>query len=450
MKNRLHRLTPFEEYLLEEDRSDYPCWIIVKFHIKGNFEHSVLQGAVDQTLARNPLLRSVAKRQGRKLFWQEVMDWKLAIEWLSKPLSDSWPKWRKFDLFHEPGFRVIIVEGEAETEMIFHVHHAISDGKALRDVLYDIMNFYSIAKGNAVPIAECRHELFANRNRLGGTLMERLKAIPSQVISMKLTLRYLKKKITPLASEPLVPLQSTLPAEYPALVSRRLSESLFRKVRDEAMKLKVTANDLFIRDLFFSLGEWWDWKTKGDGNEWVRIVLPVDMRKPVDRFLSAANITSIVSLDRRMKSLGNRERLLTRAHEDMGWVKHRGLRFTFWTLLWFSRCKADGIKRYSNRPGCHGTIIFANHCQLITRSPLRNKQRKLEVPGAVLEDMTMISPIRPGTTAALVIGTYAGNLLADLHYDPRFHTHAQADMLLQIFIDQLDRYEGKTHAFGNQ
>lgn len=443
MADELFPLTPFEEYLLEENRPDFPCWIIVKFHFSGKFDAPVMQAALEQTLARNPLLRSVVKRQGRRLFWQEMPGWKLPIEWLSGPLPGSWPKWRDLNLFQEPGFRLLIVDLEAGTEMIFHVHHAICDGKALRDVLYDLLNFYSIAKDHPVPIPEFKPEIFPNRNRLGGTLIERLKAIPSQVIGMRLSLRFIKKKVTPLAPTAIKPIQPSLPPEYPALVSRRLPEALFRKVRDEAMKLKVTVNDLFIRDLFFSLGEWWDWKNKGSPDDWVRVVLPVDMRKPVDRFLSAANITSIVSLDRRMRSLGNRERLLTRAHEDMGWVKHRGLRFTFWTLLSFCRLASNGIWRYSQRPVCQGTIIFANHCQLITRSPLRNKQRKLEVPGAVLEDLTMISPIRPGTTAALVIGTYAGNLLADLHYDPRFHSEAEADRLLQIFIDQLDRYEGK-------
>lgn len=436
-------LTPFEEYLLEENRPDFPCWIIVKFHFTGKFERSVLQMALDQTLARNPLLRSVVKRQGSRLFWQEKPDWKLPIEWLLGTLPSAWPKWRNLDLFQEPGFRLLLVEFETGTEMIFHVHHAIFDGKALRDVLYDLLNFYSIAKGHSVPIPEFKPEIFTKRNRLGGTLIDRFKALPSQIIGMRLTQRFLKKTITPLAHSPHVPLQSSLPPEYPALVSRRLPEELFRKVRDEAMKLKVTVNDLFIRDLFFSLGEWWDLESKGAPEDWVRVVLPVDMRKPVDRFLSAANITSIVSIDRRMKSLGKREWLLTRAHEDMNWVKHRGLRFTFWTLLRICRMRTNGIRRYSERKGCQGTIIFANHCQLITRSPLRNKQRKMEVPGAILEDMTMVSPIRPGTTAALVIGTYAGNLLADLHYDPRYHTEAQADRLLQIFIDQLNRYEGK-------
>lgn len=436
-------LTPFEEYLLEENRPDFPCWIIVKFRFTGKFDRPVLQGALDQTLARNPLLRSVVKRQRSGLFWQEKPDWKLPIEWLLGTHPGAWPKWRNLDLFQEPGFRLLLVEFETGTEMIFHVHHAIFDGKALRDVGYDLMNFYSIAKGHPVPIPEFKEEIFPNRNRVGGTLMERLKTLPSQFIGMRLTLRFLKKTITPLASSSLVPLQASLPPEYPALVSRRLPETLFRKVRDEAMKLKVTVNDLFLRDLFFSLGEWWDWKSRDTPEDWVRVVLPVDMRKPVDRFLSAANITSIVSIDRRMRSLDKRDWLLTRAHEDMNWVKHRGLRFAFWTLLRLCRLWPKGIRRYSHRDGCHGTIIFANHCQLSTRSPLRNKQRKMEVPGAILEDMTMVSPIRPGTTAALVIGTYAGNLLADLHYDPRYHTQAQADRLLQIFIDQLDRYEGK-------
>ena len=444
MKEKPLPLTPFEEYLLEEDRPDYPCWIIVKFHISGKFERAAMQGALDQTLVRNPLLRSVVKRQGRRLFWQELPDWKLPIEWMLGPLPDAWPKWRKLDIFQEPGFRLMLVEFESGTEMIFHVHHAIVDGKALRDVLYDLLNFYSIAKGHPVPIPEFKPEIFHNRNRLGETWIERLKTLPSQVLGMRITLLFLKRKIATLALEPRMPVQASLPPEYPALVSRRLPDTLFRKVRDEAMKLKVTVNDLLIRDLFFSLGEWWHWQNKGAPEDWVRVVLPVDMRKPVDRFLSAANITSIVSLDRRMRSLDNRERLLTRAHEDMNWVKHRGLRFAFWTMLRLCRLRSNGIRRHSQREGCQGTIIFANHCQLITRSPLRNKQRKMEVPGAVLEDMTLVSPIRPGTTAALVIGTYAGNLLADLHYDPRYHTEAQAEKLLQIFIDHLNRYEGKS------
>ncbi len=444
MKEKPLRLTPFEEYLLAEDRPDYPCWIIVKFHFSGKFEHSALQLALNQTLERNPLLRSVVKRQGRRLFWQELTDWKLPIKWLPGPLPGGWPEWPALDLFREPAFRVSIVELESGTEMIFHVHHAIFDGKALRDVLYEILNFYSIEKGNPVPIPVLKNEIFASRNRLSGTWVESLKTLPTQILGLWITLLFHKRKIAPLALEPQKPVQTLSPSEYTALVSRRLPEALFRKVRDEAMRLKVTTNELFIRDLFFSLGQWRTWESEGAEDEWVRMALAVDMRKPVDRFLSAANVTSVVCLDRRMSMLYKRKRLLTRTHDEMSWVKHRGLRFTFWTLLGFCRLIPDGIRRYSHRPGCQGTIIFANHGQLQTRSPLRNKQRRLEVPGAILEHITMVSPLRQGITAALVIGSYAGDLLTDLHYDPRYHTESEAEKLLQIFIDQLDRYEGRS------
>ncbi|MFM2197917.1 MAG: hypothetical protein RLZZ505_1349 [Verrucomicrobiota bacterium] len=444
MRDKPPRLTPFEEYLLAEDRPDYPCWIIVKFHFSGGFEREALQDALDRTLVRNPLLRSVVKRQGRRLYWHERRDWKLPIEWLSGPLPGGWPEWHALDLFQEPGFRLALVGCGPNTEMIFHVHHAIFDGKALRDVCSEILSHYSAEIGHPVAIPILKPEIFTRRNRLGETWIERLKTWPTQILGLWLTVLYQKRKIAPIAPDPLKPVQPLLPSEYTKLVSHRLPEAVFRRVRDEAMRLKVTTNELFIRDLFFSLGEWRTWKAGGEEEEWVRMVMAVDMRKPVDRFLSAANVTSVICIDRRAKALRNRERLLARAHEEMSWVKHRGLRFTFWTLLAFCRLKPDGIRRYSQRPGCQGTIIFANHGQLNTRSPLRNKHRKIEVPGAILEDITMVSPLREGTTAALVIGSYAGNLLADLHYDPRYHTEAEASGLLRIFIEQLNRYEGKS------
>lgn len=442
MSDKPLRLTPFEEYLLEEDRPDFPCWIIVKFHFSGKFERAPLQAALERTLDRNPLLRSVVKRQGLGLFWQEIADWKLPIEWLPGPLPGGWPEWRPIDLFKEPGYRLVLVECGAKTEMIFHVHHAIFDGKALRDVCSEILSHYSAEIGHPVAVPVLKPEIFSRRNRLGETWAERLKTLPTQALGLWLTLLYQKRKIAPLANDPTSPVRALEPSEHTRLVSRRFPETLFRKVRDEAMRLKVSTNELFIRDLFFSVGEWRKWETQESDEEWVRMVMAVDMRKPVDRFLSAANVTGVICLDRRKKALRNRGRLLVRAHEEMSWVKHRGLRFTFWTLLAICRLKRDGIRRYSHRPGCQGTIIFVNHGQLNTRSPLRNKERKIAVPGAVLEDITMVSPLRQGTTMALVIGSYAGDLLTDLHYDPRFHTEEEVGRLLGIFADQLQRYEG--------
>lgn len=429
-------LTPFEEYLLAEDRVDYPCWIVVNFIFDGRFERGPLQLAFEKVLSRHPLLRSVLRKTWRGLAWQEDSTWCPQIEWIEGLAAGEWPKWSRFDLNKEPGFRLTVIDRNGRSEMISHFHHAICDGKALRDVMYDILNHYAILQGQPVETAVLRPEIFGDRNRFGSGWMDRVRALKTQSLGLFLTWRFQRKKISPLAENPSID-SVELPAEYPALLSRRFPESKFRKVRDEAKAQKVSVNDLFLRNLFYAIGQWKKVKNEGDPEDWIRIVIPVDMRKPLDRFLSAANLTSIVTLDRRLRSLGNREKLLQRAHEDMDWVKNKGMRFAFWTWLRMCKLIPHGIQRMSHRSGCHGTIIFANHCQLVTRSPLRNKDRKLEVPGAVLIDMKMVSPIRPGTTAALVVGTYAGDLCADLHYDPRFHSAEDAGKLLDLFIEQI-------------
>ncbi len=429
-------LTPFEEYLLAEDRENYPCWIVVDFIFDGRFARDSLQLAFEKVLARHPLLRSVLKKTWRGLAWQEDSSWRPQIEWIEGIAPGEWPNWTRFDLYKEPGFRLAVIDRNGQTEMICHFHHAICDGKALRDLLYDILNHYAISLGQSVETAVLRPEIFGDRNRFGNGWIDRLKALPAQFLGLFFTWRYRRRKISPLSESPSID-SAKLPAGYPALISRRVPESKFRKVRDEAKSLKVSVNDLFLRNLFYAIGQWKKAKEEGQPEDWIRIVVPVDMRKPVDRFLSAANVTSVVSLDRRLRSLGNREKLLQRAHEDMDWVKNKGIRFAFWTWLRLCKFKPQGIQRFSHRSGCQGTIILANHCKLLTRSPLRNKDRKIVVPGAVLLDMKMVSPIRPGTTAALVVGTYAENLCADLHYDPRFHSVEEAAKLLDLFMEQI-------------
>lgn len=434
-------LTVFEEYLLVEDRPDYPCWIVVKFHFDGVFSRPETQLALDQAIARNPLLRAVIRRGFcGKLRWEVLPDWKLQVQWLNGSLACEWPTWEPMDLFKEPGFRLFLIEHAGKTEFIIHVHHAICDGKAVRDVFYDIMNHYSIAMGQPVPLSALRPEIFSQRNRLANTWLDRLKTVRSQVIGLLLNHYFQKKQISPLSEKASGEIATEPMAPYPALVSRRLPEGCFRNVRDEAVRQKVTSNDIFLRDLFHSLKLWREWKQEGDPMDWLCVVLPVDMRKPLDRFLSAANVTSVVTLARRMKSLGDKKSLLSRIHVDMNWVKHRGLRFTFWTLLKLRRLLPHGIERFSRRPSCQGTIIFANHCQLATRSPLLNKKRMIEAPGLQMTDVTMVSPIRSGTVAALVVGSYANRLLIDLHYDPKFITLSQADKLIDIFLAQFENY----------
>lgn len=195
--------------------------------------------------------------------------------------------------------------------------------------------------------------------------------------------------------------------------------------------------DLLIRDTQAALGRWLKENGKAGPLEWTRLLLPVNLRRPADLCLPSANLVGLVILDRRAKSLANRERLLVRAREDMGWVRRKKLGYTFLVLLWFCRLMPGGIRAYSRRRICRATLLLTNLGQVMAGSPLGGPGGKIAVPGAVLEDVSLAAPVRPGTQAGLAVGVYANRLWADLSYDPRVLSAAQAEGLVQAFADEI-------------
>jgi hypothetical protein len=223
----------------------------------------------------------------------------------------------------------------------------------------------------------------------------------------------------------------------PALASRRFAPEVFQDLRGAAKRLGAGVHELFIRDTQSALGAWL--KVHGDAGplEWTRLALPVNLRRPADLPLPSTNLVGLIGLDRRVKSLGRRERLLVRAKEDMGWVKRKRFGYVFLVVLWLHGLLPGGIRRYARRRKCRATLLMTNLGQILSSSPLLGRDGKVAVPGAVLEDVCLQAPVRPGTSAGLALGVYANVLAADLSYDPRVLTPAQAGDLVQALEDQL-------------
>ena len=52
-------LTPFEDYMLADDRPQWPMAFFLRLRARGEYSLSVLERAVQAALARHPLLRSL-------------------------------------------------------------------------------------------------------------------------------------------------------------------------------------------------------------------------------------------------------------------------------------------------------------------------------------------------------------------------------------------------------
>jgi hypothetical protein len=195
---------------------------------------------------------------------------------------------------------------------------------------------------------------------------------------------------------------------------------------------------VLIRDFFAAIGTWRAARGGGDPLHWIRLAIPVNLRARADAALSGANVFGLVALDRRAKSLANRDRLLRRAREDMEMVKKWRLALTFPALLALRRRWFGGIAAFCASPAVRATAVLTNDGKVFAHSPLLNAARRVELPGgAVLEDVAVSLPCRPGTAALVAVGVYAGEFFADLTHDPHALSAAEAAALLRAFEEQL-------------
>ena len=440
-------LTTFEQYLLHDDRRAYPCWMLGRLRWRGTFQHEPMERVWAETAQRHPLLASVVRKGfGGKLFWEPAPGGPAPIEWRSGPPATdtanraNWPveEWAPIDLTKEPGLRWIFVEDGATTDLIIQTHHAVLDGGAIFAVIHELMLHYTRELGQAVELPELRPEMLRTRGRFGDSLWERLKLLPVHLAGLALAWPILRREVAPFVPHRAAADRDAPPPGLPAIVGRRFSPDDFKHIRAAAKRLGAGVNDLLTRDLFAAVGAWRAAQGVGTPLDWIRLGVPVSLRTHADRHLPAANVFSLVGLDRRAKSLANRDRLLRRAREDMELVKKHRLGHTFLLLLGLHRLRPGGIFRYTRRPACRATLVLTNMGQFFSpRSPLLDVAQRLAVPGAVLEDIQIGGLFRPATCATVAVGIYAGQLHADLHYDARFLTAAQAEIFMQTFEQQV-------------
>ena len=431
-------LTLFEQYLFHEDKRSYPCWILVRCRFAGSFDRDHLQRAWEDTTRRHPLLKSIVRRDWwRGLVWEEAPGYRPTISWDPVQQPSGWPRWEPIDLTRAPGIRLLVSDDGNTAHLFVQVHHAICDGIGIYRVIHDLLVQYARVRRGSAESQEMRREVFSGHPGRGRTTRERLKLASSQLIGLLATLQLSRQAPVPLLPHNPAPNNGPLPQDLPAYLYRCLDQQEFQKLRDIAKRLKVTINDLLIRDLSAAIGSWREAVQVGSREDWIRMAIPVSLRHPAEDPSLIANRIGIVVIDRRAKSLHNRERLLRRASEDMNLVKRHQLGFTFMILLALRRLIPGGIRRYAESQRCQASVIMSNLGILFPESPLRDASNRIAVTGAVLEDVATAGPLRPATCALFVMTSYAGKFKINLSYDPRAISQPQAEALLSSLMEQL-------------
>ncbi len=427
-------LTPLEEYLLCEDRPGYPGWICSRLRFHGTLQRDVLARAFAAAVARHPLARAVVRRGrfGRPAWmWPEGVG-PLPVDWRARAADGGWPEFPSHGLEAAPGFRLVVAEEAAITEVYVQSHHAVMDGAGGFGLIEEILLHYAHELGVGVGPRVLKPERLTHRGRLAASWAQLLARLPGLALGLALNWQLARRTVAPLAAG-----KFSTPHPPPAVVRLTLTAADYQRLRAGARRAGAGVNDVLLRDLFAAIRAWRDARGVVAPLDWIRLAVPVSLRTRADVALPAANGFGMVALDRRAKSLANRERLLRRAREDMDMVKQWRLGLTFPALLALRRRWPGGIAAYSAHPVTRATAVLTNDGKIFAHSPFLNAARRVALPGAVLEDVAVSLPCRPGTAALVAVGVYAGTMFADLTYDSHTLTADQAGKLLGAFEAQL-------------
>jgi hypothetical protein len=433
-------LTPLEVYFLEDDSPAYPGWQTMRMRWKGMFQKAELEQAWAETTRQHPLMHALVRRGflGR-LHW-EFGATSPTIHWSHRRTGSEWPQWLPLDVERGPGVRLYVVEDDERTDLIFSVHHAVCDGLSINDTAEDLLLRYAKAMGDPVePKAAPSDDLVPIRGRMGGSLVERLWLPVLQTAGIIAESKLLRRVVAPLLPHKMPGPSEARSPEWPALVNRSWTLDETAAIRDTAKRAKSGLNEMLMRDLQATVGAWRIAQGVNAPDDWIRLSAPVSLRRKIKGTWPATNMFGIAIIDRSARQLGNRERLLRRAKEDMALIHDWHFGYSFWMLLRLRRWWPGGIREYARRRVVRTTLVMSFLGKVYPRTTLVKKGGRITVPGAELEEMYGLAPTRPGTALCVDLAIVYGKLVAFLHYDPLVLTRAQTEAFMAGFAAQLSK-----------
>lgn len=437
------RLTPFEQYMFLDDRPGYPMTCFFRMHFSGRFQRRTLEQAFSLAVERHPLLRAVVRRRGKGLWEWVASPQPPALRWVATEDADDIVT--PIHLEEEPGLRVHVLQRGANTEWFVHLHHASCDAMGMLGFLEDLLVAYARAFGDNRPGVELRVRdpgTLARRGTFGLTPSALLKILPRQLVGLQGAWQFLGRHPVPLA--PVLGRREASEPWRPGLSAGWLSARETADLRSSAAAAGSTLNDLMVRDWFLAAAEWRARHFFDLGKNWLRLSVPVNLRGPDDHALPAANVVSMVFLDRRQQDLADPESLLHGIRDEMGLIKRCGLGLTM--VFTLGALRALGGLRRGPADTCSATAVLSNLGVIWARHPLAGTDGRLRCGDVVLERIDAAPPVRPQTYAAFCAGTYAGRLNISLHYDSQAIAPNKAEDLLRGYLARLQESAGGTSA----
>jgi len=437
------KLTPFERYMLADDRERHPMTFTIRLKFSGDFAAGPFAEAVAAAVERHPLLAAnLDLSDPHQPLWTSADD---PMPYLDIGPIDAvleFPGSERIDLERETGLRIWVRMSDEQTEIRFQFHHSCADGIAAYRLIEDVLCAYHAAIRGDVRMAEFRPleaKRLQWRDQFGLSRWQMwLRTLPEAWGALVGTTTFFLRRPKPLA-------RSDRPADdpttrlrlldYPAI---SLNEQQSKCYVAAARRFGVKLNDLLIRDLLVA-GNQWNQRHGLSKFHPLRIAVPVDLRTKQDELLPACDVVAMVFLDRNLAFYPSKRHLLRTIRWETAFIKRFRLALSFVRLCSFVGRIPGGMQWLAKANRCYATAVMSNMGRPLSMAPLPWSGSQLSAGGLVLEAIESAPPVRPFTAAGFTALTYNNRLTLIMNYD-RFHfTAEEAEQFCVSVVRQMRR-----------
>jgi NRPS condensation-like uncharacterized protein len=435
--NHQFLLTPFEEYMLTDNHSAYPMSCFMRLRFCGRFDVDLLSESLQKVLKVHPLLCSVVEKTTSGYFQWKPFEGTIEIrcgKFHAKGIN----------LESEPALKITLEElPDQQCDLWCEVHHSACDAVGMQRFLEDLLIEYSVQKGFLTAEISASREpvhpaLLQYRGYYGQTLGTFFYNLPQQIWGLERARTFLFNRIISLVTQKPDLSKSLPPADYPAIFSREFNDAETQRVRTFAKSAHVTINDFMLYSLFLAMNDWREREGITGQQGRFRVAIPTNLRTPNDDSMPAANIVSMVFLDRKPRHIRNTISFLLGIHREMCHIKRCNLGLALIYGLTVYRKLFGSYSKMINQNRCWTTATISNLGLLFPKTPcpLRNNHllfdKELE-----LTEIHSVPPIRPQTVLGVCASSYANRLTIDMQYDTELLNTVQAKKLFDSLIDYL-------------
>ncbi|MDO4559245.1 MAG: hypothetical protein Q4C47_09785, partial [Planctomycetia bacterium] len=452
------RLSYIERYFLTDHTVEYPMTSIISVELEGELQREPFESAWCEARKRHPMVNATARYHRITLagVWSDAGDVAPPITWcdvdgardtdLCAPIR--LPAWGWIDLLTRPGVQAWVRQCDGRTKVTFLVHHACVDGVGILEFIGDLLAAYGMrtaTPGAPKPVytreyddalLRDREDFLVPRLRFDG-LGYILKVLPGWWVEGT---KFVFRRTQALEGDRSVECTGSVDPEVPQLHFFEMDADRMKRIDAKIDPSLFSLNDLMLRDLILTLRDWNEmYPSRRSGP--LRVDMPMNLRTPDQRGLSAANCVSHTFLRPSPDRFDHPGRLLAEVvrltrkmvYERAGMMFNSWLRTGFWV---------PGVVQLMENAGKNfATAVLSNAGNALrtfgARFPLSDG---LAVAGDVrIRRVTGVPPVRFGTPAVFCVTRNYRRLSMLGRTDPRIFTMDGGEQLTRMYQERLIR-----------